>query len=371
MNLTALKQNKRICFITETDLKSQQITGAVVNDLKMLRHLKKFGDVDVVYLQKDRYRTLWSYLPIYVMQILRSLSKPYRVYFTRSIIASFIVTSLGTKKGKVIHLTFSVPFTSTEIRYLKLNIAESIVRFKLYNFFERKAFPKVDIIITAADVYAEALTKIGIKPSKIHILPFFVEDNFFNQPMKRASEIFTFCYIGGFHLYHSLLPLVEAFELLWKTRNNVNLLFVGNGPQRPKLKREVERRKLTSKVRFLGKVPHSSLPSFLSKIDCVVSLIRKSGISISLLESAASAKAIIAFTPDNTLKRYFRHGEHIYLVNALSPHAIADAMEMIYKKSSLRNTLAKGAREVAQQHFNERVFLRHLQALMETIYKED
>ncbi len=264
-----------------------------------------------------------------------------------------------------------MPLASAEIEYLEINIVESLIRFKLYDFFEKKALPRVDAVTTVSNEYVRALVTIGVMPSKIYIVPFSVEDDFFNQPLKSSSEMFTFCYIGGFHFYHGLEPLVEASELILKTRKNINLILVGDGPLRPKLKREVERRKLIGKVKFLGKVPHSHLPSLLSKVDCIISLIRKCGISISLLEAAASGKAIVAFTPDSALKRYFKHRKNIYFVNVLSPRAIADAMQIIYRNSNLRNTLAKGARETVQQHFRERIVLQHLQELFKKVYDED
>ena len=368
------RQKGRICFITETDLESRHITGAITNDIKMLRLMEKYGVVNVVHLQKEKYRFIFAYLPIYILQILRSLLAPYQIYFTRSIIASFMLTSFRSfnrKNAKIVHQAFSVPLMSSEIKYLGFNVVESFVRLILYNFFEKKALPKVDFITVAAEEYAEALIKVGIKRSKIHVVHFYVEDAFFEQPVKNIGSIFSVCYVGGFHSYHSLLPLIEAFELVGKTEENVNLLLVGVGPQRPKLEKEVEGRKLTEKVKFLGGFPHSFLPSFLASVDCFVSLIPKSGISISLLEAAASAKVIIAFTPDDVVNRYFTQGESIYLLNRLAPNEIANAIKTINENSKLKDTLAKGARETARRYFSEEVASRQLQTLISKIYEND
>jgi glycosyltransferase involved in cell wall biosynthesis len=172
-------------------------------------------------------------------------------------------------------------------------------------------------------------------------------------------------------VYHRLLPLIEALELVCKTEENLSLLLVGVGPHRSELEREVERRRLTGKVRFLGQLSHSSLPSFLSGIDCFVSLIPKSGISISLLEAAASAKVIIAFTPDDALDRFFTPGKNIYSLNTLAPNEIANAIKIIHGNSKLKDNLAKGAREIAQRHFSEQVVSRQLQELFRKIYEDE
>lgn len=374
MKPAPLEKNLRICLVTETDFGARQISGSLINDSKMLRQLKKFGDVEIIYLQRERYRTIYSSLPVYILQILRSLFKPYRIYFTRSILASYILTSLrpiGRPKIKVVHQAFSVPLPSSEAKSMGFGMVESFVRMVLFGFLEKRALPKVDFITIAADDYAKALVRIGVKPNRIHVVHFPVEDAFFKQPTKKESSIFTLCYVGSFQVYHRLLPLIEALELVCKTEENVRLLLVGVGPHRSKLEREVERRRLTEKVRFLGQFSHSSLPSFLSGIDCFVSLIPKFGISISLLEAAASAKVILAFTPDDALSRFFAPGEHIYLLNTLAPNEIANAVKTIHRNSKLKDNLAKGAREIAQRNFSEQVVSRQLQELLRKIYEDD
>lgn len=369
-----LKKSPQICLVTETDFGGLQISGSVVNDSKMLRQFKKFSDVDTIYLQRKRYRTIYTSLPVFILEILGSLFKPYRIYFTRSILASFILTSLrpiGRTKTTVVHQAFSVPLPSRETKYMGFGMFESFVRMVLFGFLEKRALPKVDFITIAADDYAETLVRIGVKPSRIHIVHFPVEDAFFKQPTKKEDSIFTLCYVGSFQVYHRLLPLIEALGLVCKTEENLSLLLVGVGPHRSELEREVERRRLTGRIRFLGQFSHSSLPSFLSGVDCFVSLIPKSGISISLLEAAASAKVILAFTPDAALSRFFAPGEQIYLLNTLDPNEIADAIRTIHRNSKFKDKLANGARQIAQRHFSEQVVSQQLQELFRKIYTDE
>jgi glycosyltransferase involved in cell wall biosynthesis/ribosomal protein S18 acetylase RimI-like enzyme len=366
-------ENPRICVVTETDLGARQISGSIINDLKMLNHFKKFGDVEIIYLQRERYSTLYSSLTVFILQILRSLFKPYRIYFTRSVLASYILTSLrpiGRKKTLVVHQAFSVPLPSSEVKYQGFGVIESFVRMVLFGFLEKRALPRVDLVTIAADDYAKALVGIGVEPSRIHVVHFSVEDAFFNQPPKKETPPFTLCYVGSFQSYHRLLPLIEAFDSICKTKENLLLLLVGAGPYRSTLEKEVEHRGLTEKVRFMGQLSHSSLPSFLLGVDCLVSLIPKFGISISILEAAASEKAIIAFTPDDAYGRFFTPGEHIYLLNTSAPDEITRAIKTISGNPCLKNNLAKGAREVAKRHFCEQVVLLQLQDLFRKICKD-
>ena len=365
----------RICFVTEVD-HDKKITGAIISDLKMLRCLEKFGEVDVIYLQMKRYRSLWLALCIYIFQVLRSLLKPYSIYISRSLIASFLLTSLRGFKGKhkkIVQRALSVPFPSSEIKFSELSMLESFVRYYMYRFLEINVLPNVDVITVAASDYARELIDIGVEKDRIRVVPFYVENEFFKQSMKYdVGESFTFCYVGGFHGYHDLRYLIEAFALFNQSRKNVKLYLIGDGPQRPTVEKEVARRNLGDEIRFFGAVPHSRVPSLLSRADSFIILMQKSGISTGLLEAAAAGKAIITVRrkKDIALNRYFRHMKEMYFVDDVSPAKIAKAMELLYTDSRLRNALAEGAREVAREHFSEEVVVRQLENLIRNDMQE-
>jgi len=366
---------KKICYVTEVD-HDGRVAGAIINDLKILHILEKFGEVDLIYLQAKRYRSLGLALCIYVFQILGSLLKPYSIYFSRSLIASFLLVSLGKfnwKHKRIVHQALSVPFPSSEIGFLEVNMLESFVRYHMYRFLEVCVLPNVDVITVAARDYAKELMEIGVEKDRIAVVPFYVENEFFKQSIKYdVGEPFTFCYVGGFQRYHDLSYLVEAFDLFIQSRKNVRLYLVGDGPQRPNTEKEVARRKLVDKIRFFGALSHSRVPSLLSRVDSFIILMRKSGISTSLLEAAAVGKAIITVRrqKDITLNRYFRHMKEMYFVDDLSPTKIAKAMELLYTDSRLRNNLAKGARKIAQEHFSEEIVVRELENLVRNNLQE-
>jgi glycosyltransferase involved in cell wall biosynthesis len=218
----------------------------------------------------------------------------------------------------------------------------------------------------AADSYADVLLKNGIKPRMVQTVTFYVEDEFFQQPIKLSAKgTFSFCYVGGFHPYHILLPVIEAFESLSKKNDNIELRLVGEGPLLRNLQNEVSKRKLTHKIKFVGRLPHAAIPNFLSEVDSVI-IPTTYGISANLLEAAAAGKAIITIkrTSDAALEFYFRHRKEIYMADSISPDKIAKAMTLLYEDSNLRNIIAHGARQVAQQHFTEEIARTQLEKLI-------
>lgn len=347
----------------------------MVNDLKTIRCLRKLGKVDVIYLQKLKYVPVVLALLVFILQLVRTFSKPYRVYFARSLVASAVLVMFRPViKGKIVHQALSVPFPSNEVKYLAPDArakagqskTELQVRYLVTRFMEKLVLPNVDFITVAAPEYARELVNFGISEDKVGVIPFYVEEEFHKQPIKRnAKGTFTFCYVGAFHRYHELSSLIKAYELVSKSLHDTELLLVGNGPTRVQVESDVHRGDLGSKIRFLGSLTHSSMPLFLSSVDVFVLLTRAPGLPIGSIEAAAAGKAIIINNGQNApLSRFFRHGKEVYMVRSFSPEEIAGAMERLYRDSKLRVLLAEQARRAAGQHFTENITFQSLQNLL-------
>ena len=360
--------SKRICFVTEVDL-DREAAGGVMTELKMLAFLRMFGDVEVIYLQSTRYRSRWLALASFGLQVFKSSFKPYQLYLSRGLITSFFLLFskqfLGKQK-KIVHRA-NLPFAWVEVKHMGYNRFERFFRYFLFRFLDRIVHFNVDTIVVPAVEYVDELVEIGIKRDKVHMIPFYVEDEFFKQPIKLVTNgIFKFCYVSGFHSYHNFFPLIEGFEAISKRLKNVELFLVGDGVMRPDVAKRVLEKNLEDKIKFVGKIPHLSVPHLLSQMDVFVSMSRSPAISTSLLEAAAAGKAIIAVRKkeDKVLNRYFRDGREICMLNSASPEEIRKAFELLYTNSQLRNSLAVGARKVAQEYFTKDVALRQLCELM-------
>jgi glycosyltransferase involved in cell wall biosynthesis len=348
-------QKLQVCFVTEVDLK--QIGGAVTTDTRMIHCLSKVSNVKIIYIQKTRFKSMPLSLLVFLFTILRSLPKHYRIYFSRGLFPSSILLLLRPfGRYRIVHQALSVPFPSREVSFLPHNGLESIIRYHLFRFLEQTALRKVDGITVASSEYGDALADFGVEKKKIWVIPLTVDDTFFQQPIKEEpSEIFTFCYAGRFHLYHVLVPFVQAFDLVIRKGARAQLLLVGEGPVFSQVKKEVGQQNPHNEVKFLGMVSHDVFPSLLSKVDCFVLMSQAPGMPIGILEAAAAGKPILTLKrkSDETLSRYFEHGKEIFMVESSSPEQISEAMLLLYTNSNLRRTIAYGARKVARQHFSE------------------
>jgi glycosyltransferase involved in cell wall biosynthesis len=362
--------SRRFCFVTEADLDRRGV-GGVVTDLQLLRCLRELGEVDTIYLQRIRLRSTPLALLVLGFQILRSFTESYSIYFSRGLLTSFLLVLLNKltfRRRKVVYRALSVPLGSKEVPFLRFGRVESFVRFAAFQFLERVLFPKLDMLTVAAEEYGDVLAKLGVEKERIHVLPFFVEDAFFNQPIKEtASEPFVFGYAGGFHFYHDMMPLIEAFQLLSKGCKDSQLVLVGDGLSRPKVEREVNERDLSGKVKFVGRIAYASMPETLAGMDCFLLLTHAPGMPIGLLEAAATGKPMITVRKkaDVALNRLFEHRKAIFMVNSPTSEEIVEAMRLLREDDGLRNSLAIGAREVAKRHFSKETARKQLRLLVD------
>jgi glycosyltransferase involved in cell wall biosynthesis len=366
----------RVFFVTETDLGAPFVGGGMVNDLKTIRSLEKLSEVSVIYLQKLKYVPMLLALLIFIVQLMRSLSKPSKIYVSRSLIASTILLVFRpVAKVKIIHQALSVPFPSSEVKFIPRDERARVgssglelqARYRLIRLMEDRVLPNVDCITVAAPEYVHELVKFGVEKDKIAVVPFYVENEFHKVPVKRYSNsVFTFGYVGAFHQYHDVTSLVEAFEVLSQTHHDVELLLVGDGPTRSQIEHEVSHRNLSQSVKFHGSIPHASMPSLLSRMDVFVLLTRAPGLPIGLLEAAAAGKPIIAVKPkrDDALSRFFKHEQDVYFAASSSPTEIAAAMDLLYRDANLRHSLASHAKETARRYFTEDMTFQRLQNVL-------
>jgi glycosyltransferase involved in cell wall biosynthesis len=77
-------------------------------------------------------------------------------------------------------------------------------------------------------------------------------------------------------------------------QHDAQLVIAGDGPERPHLERLVEQRGLQDVVSFLGAVPHTELPQYISASDIVVIPSLMEASSLFLIESMACKRPVVA-----------------------------------------------------------------------------
>lgn len=136
----------------------------------------------------------------------------------------------------------------------------------------------------------------------------------------------------------------------------VELVIVGDGPNRQMLEQEVIDAGVQESVRFEGARPNSELPNYYSSADVFVapSVVAESGdteaLGVVLLEAAGCGLPIVS-TRVGGISDVIKHNETGLLVEQKSPAEIATAVTALLRDRSRANSLGTAARRHVTDRF--------------------
>jgi glycosyltransferase involved in cell wall biosynthesis len=186
-------------------------------------------------------------------------------------------------------------------------------------------------------------------------------------------------YVGSHGPLHNLITLVELAEAL-RDRSDIRIVSLGEGPERPMLEAEAQRRGL-SNLRFVGSVPAHKVPAYLSAADIGLSLVNTTegtnwdnqtrGVFRNAFFDLAGGKLPIVFNVPGFTRDEIegRAGGGIYANTNDGPGELANAVGRLADDEALRRTIGEKAyAEIAVKYNRRKVageYLELMQSLVE------
>ena len=134
----------------------------------------------------------------------------------------------------------------------------------------------VDRVVSPSPGMAKILRQLEVE-SPIEVIPNGVELQRFHQaePLSRADFGFSpddilLVYTGRLAPEKNLNFLLEAFEGVAETVNNVHLLLIGGGVSQEKMEKNATQSSATERIHFVGKVDYDKMPGYLRMCDTFV-----------------------------------------------------------------------------------------------------
>ena len=201
-------------------------------------------------------------------------------------------------------------------------------------------------LITVCQALKDKLAELGVPGDHVSVFRNGVDLNAF-QPGDRQSQRHVlnatrplFVSVGhlierkGHHLVIEALAQIPEAELF----------IVGTGPEETTLRDQVERLKLTDRVRFLGQRPHHELKSIYGAADALVLASSREGWANVLLEAMACGTPAIATDVWGTREVVGPKASGI-----LVPHRTADSLADAMKKLLAEPPAREDTRAYAEQ----------------------
>ena len=251
---------------------------------------------------------------------------------------------------------------------------------RLAQRFEKWVYDRSDNIPVISDGFKQNLVDKGVDPSKISIIPNWVDTNLLhplpkdNHVARKLSlnDAFVILYSGTITL-SSFLSLGRVMEALRDLRGDQDIIFaiVGEGLKKETLQEKADDLGLGN-VAFIPFQPYEDLPYLLAASDVLLVPLDKEKSQLSvpskLYNYMAAGRAILGLTESSSevAKILTDTNCGIYAASD-NVDKIAEAIRTLKNSKDYRDSLAANARKYAVEHYAKDKILKMFEDLMESL----
>jgi glycosyltransferase involved in cell wall biosynthesis len=146
----------------------------------------------------------------------------------------------------------------------------------------------------------------------------------------------------------NIVALIYAMQELSETYSNIQLIIVGDGPERTSLEMLTNNLHIENNITFFGWVPRADVYAILNRADVFVFPSHYEGFGVANVEAMAVGTPVIV--NDLPVLREVVGDAGIF-VNANYPSALASEIERLYTDDKFRKALGKRAKSRARNKF--------------------
>jgi sugar transferase (PEP-CTERM/EpsH1 system associated) len=199
--------------------------------------------------------------------------------------------------------------------------------------------------------------RVGIASTRLHVIPNGVDiERFSPQTVDAVQKLalglpqagFVVGSAGRLAPEKDLATLVKAIVQVRQFRNDVSLVLVGDGPERPALERLVRASGIGEHVRFLGW--RTDVARIVSALDLFVLSSQNEGLPLALLEAMASGVPVVS-TPVGEIPRVIEDGVSGRLFPAGDNGVLSGIISALASDDGRRRTLAANGRVVVEERY--------------------
>ncbi|NIR50943.1 glycosyltransferase family 4 protein [candidate division KSB1 bacterium] len=270
---------------------------------------------------------------------------------------------MGTLYSKIPCMATCHPWTETDYS----------LKARAYSFMDRIWLRKMDAVVAVSDEVRQQLsthnqkTKVDVIPNGIDVDRFNGLEKDFNlrRHLACSSSDLVIGAIGRLVPEKGHPFLIASAKAICEKYPHAKVLFVGDGPLRQQLERQVAELRLNSHVKFLGGRP--DVPALLSVIDIFVLSSVSEGLPMVLLEAMAAAKPIVA-TAVGAIPKVISHHDSGLLVPPKDSQALTNAIEFFVKNQREAVRMASAARRMVLANYSSKhmaqKYLKHYEQLV-------
>ncbi len=225
-------------------------------------------------------------------------------------------------------------------------------------------YNRSDLILSPSKSLANELIREGLKCS-ISVLQNSININLFKptenlSAKEEAKKSFgvknrSICYMGRLSYEKSIDQIIRAFALINKKMPELNLMLIGDGPERKNLEKLARDLKINDSVIFTGSLLYNGdLVRALQANDLFVSASKSENMPLSVLEAMAVALPMV-LVREKGLAELIKENINGIFAKTDDPTDIAEKILSLLSNTELLNKFGQGSRFLAMEYSNEKV----------------
>ncbi len=142
-----------------------------------------------------------------------------------------------------------------------------------FSWIEGYNLRNTDYAVAVSEEIKDVLVRKGFTNENISIIPYGIDPLLYRKiestelRSRLRLEAFTIGYIGRFVIEKGVMDLLRAASQI---KSKFNLLMVGSGRLKYKIKAEGRRLGILGRIRILDSFPSSQVPNYINCMDCLV-----------------------------------------------------------------------------------------------------
>jgi glycosyltransferase involved in cell wall biosynthesis len=328
--------------------------------LAWMPYVPSFEIIDGIKVNRVRMPRLFCFtrypLILFLSLHMLRLTKRYNVdmLHAHDYLPGLAAVLAGFFLNKPVVVTFHLPIQTTTYLHFRISplfLIEKVLK-KCFVFWVSK------IICVSKFTYRKTLS-LDFPPSKLKVIYNWVKSTSKDSSRKDTLKEFNLdkkrylLSIGRLeeHQKHFSM-LISAFKLLLNKGYELELVIVGNGPDKEAYRKYASRLNVENHIHFLTNASDSNLDILYSECELFVLPSRLEGLPLVLLEAMNRGKPIVA-TKVGGIPEVVEEGSNGILVRS-NYNDLASGIEEILSEPHIKDVFGKRSKEIIMEKFSER-----------------
>jgi glycogen(starch) synthase len=248
---------------------------------------------------------------------------------------------------------------------------------------EKRAYQRIGAIIANSTYTANYISSICPEIKDINIVRNLVNEKIFypdpkakndeRKKLKISPDVFVILFVGRLTELKGVIYLLTAFKKI-AADQRIILVYVGDGPEKPKLEDYIGKNELNNQVKILGNIPYADVGRTYNIADVLVVPSITLGevqepLGIVALEGMAAGIPVIAFSVGG-LKEIIKDGYNGILIPEKDTDKLAQAILEIKKNSALAQKLIENGKKEIEKNYTTEVVAQKLIDIFRKVLSE-